>query len=136
MAQPFRRTHRAEDDYGVPAYSALAGAGFGFTPELYDTRQHESEPYGSRRHQRWSLAAPKQRGPKGYRRSDDRISEIIYENLTMNDSIDASDVSVKVTGGIVTLEGTMPDRGMKHAIEDLADRAGAQDIHNRIRVRR
>jgi osmotically-inducible protein OsmY len=35
----------------------------------------------------------------------------------------------------VVLEGTVPDRYMKHAIEDLADAApGAEDVDNRIRV--
>jgi osmotically-inducible protein OsmY len=35
----------------------------------------------------------------------------------------------------VVLEGTVPDRYMKHAIEDLADAApGVQDDDNRIRV--
>jgi osmotically-inducible protein OsmY len=37
----------------------------------------------------------------------------------------------------VVLEGTVPERRMKHAIEDLADACpGIQDIENRIRVRR
>ncbi len=35
----------------------------------------------------------------------------------------------------VTLEGSVPDRRMKHAIEDLADQCpGVQDVDNRIRV--
>jgi hypothetical protein len=49
--------------------------------------------------------------------------------------IDSSEVTVEVRGGKVVLEGTVPDRRMKHAIEDLADAApGVQDIENRIRV--
>ncbi len=35
--------------------------------------------------------------------------------------IDCSDVSVEVRGGKVALEGSVPRRHMKHAIEDLVD---------------
>jgi len=35
------------------------------------------------------------------------------------------------------LDGTVPERRMKHAIEDLVDACpGVQDIDNRIRVKR
>ena len=51
--------------------------------------------------------------------------------------IDSSDVTVEVSGAKVVLEGTVPERRMKHAIEDLTDACpGVQDIENRIRVRR
>ena len=76
-------------------------------------------------------------GPKGYTRSDDRLREDISERLMMADSIDPSDVSVTVKDAKVTLEGRVPDRRMKHAIEDLVDNCpGVQDIDNRIRVGR
>jgi osmotically-inducible protein OsmY len=107
-----------EDDYGTPAYSALSGAGFGFTPEIYRAA--------------WGA---KGRGPKDYRRSDERIHEEICESLMLDGSIDSSDVSVKVEDGKVTLEGTVPVRLMRYQIEDLADHMGAQDIDNNIRVR-
>ncbi len=76
-------------------------------------------------------------GPKGYTRSDERIREDISERLMLADSIDSSEVTVSVKEGRVTLEGTVPTRSMKHAIEDLADyTAGVQDVDNRIRVER
>jgi osmotically-inducible protein OsmY len=51
--------------------------------------------------------------------------------------IDCSDVTVAVAGAKVLLEGSVPERQMKHAIEDLADACpGVQDIENRIRVGR
>jgi osmotically-inducible protein OsmY len=66
---------------------------------------------------------------------DERLREEISERLMQADSIVASDVSVQVLGGKVILEGTVRDRYMKHAIEDLAEAApGVQDIDNRIRV--
>jgi hypothetical protein len=76
-------------------------------------------------------------GPKGYTRSDDRIREDICERLMLADSIDSSEASVSVKDGKVTLEGTVPTRSMKHAIEDVADHtAGVQEVDNRIRVER
>jgi hypothetical protein len=76
-------------------------------------------------------------GPKGYQRSDERLREDISERLMEARYIDSSDVTVEVTGAKVVLEGTVPERRMKHAIEDLVDACpGVQDIENRVRVRR
>lgn len=75
-------------------------------------------------------------GPKGYQRSDERLREDISERLLQAEHIDSSDVTVEVTGGKVRLEGTVPERRMKHAIEDLVDACpGVQDIENRLKVR-
>jgi hypothetical protein len=75
------------------------------------------------------------RGPKGYQRSDERLREDISERLMQADNVDSSEVTVNVVAGKVTLDGTVPNRYMKHAIEDLVDECpGVQDIENRIRV--
>ena len=51
--------------------------------------------------------------------------------------IDAGEVSVEVKDGKVSLEGTVPDRSMKHRIEDIAEQCiGVKDVDNRIRVSR
>ena len=77
------------------------------------------------------------RGPKGYQRSDERLREDISERLMYAMEIDSSEVTVNVSDGRVTLDGTVPDRYMKHSIEDLVDECpGVQDIDNRIRVQR
>jgi osmotically-inducible protein OsmY len=77
------------------------------------------------------------RGPKGYKRSDERLKEDISERLMQNGHIDPSEVTVEVQNGKVTLEGTVPERRMKHQIEDLVDDCpGVQDIDNRVRVSR
>ena len=76
-------------------------------------------------------------GPKGYQRSDERLREDISERLMAARYIDSSDVTVEVSGAKVVLDGTVPERPMKHAIEDLVDACpGVQDIDNKIRVRR
>ena len=54
-----------------------------------------------------------------------------------NGSIDASEVTVQVQSGKVTLDGTVSSRSMKHQLEDLVDRClGVKDIDNRVRVER
>src|ERR1700730_16032176 len=59
------------------------------------------------------------RGPKNYARSSELIRELICERVIQNLFIDVSDVSIEVQGGRVALDGTVPNRQMKHAIEDV-----------------
>lgn len=76
------------------------------------------------------------KGPAGYQRSDERIRELVCESLTDDDEIDASHIEVSVTGGEVTLSGTVDDRRTKRAAEDCAYSApGVRDVQNRLRVR-
>jgi CBS domain-containing protein len=77
------------------------------------------------------------RGPKGWKRSDERIHEDVCERLMGESGVDPSDVSVQVANGVVTLTGTVPTRQMKYRIEELADRCvGVQELDNRIRIDR
>lgn len=77
------------------------------------------------------------RGPKGYARSDARILEDVSERLTDDARVDASDVTVTAKSGIVTLDGTVPRRWMKHCAEDVAESCGGvKDVVNRLSVRR
>lgn len=79
----------------------------------------------------------RRRGPKGYKRSDDRIREDICEHLMNIGRIDSSDVEVSVRDGRVTLTGTVPVRHMKHEIEDIAAQTlGVDDVENNVRVPR
>jgi hypothetical protein len=76
------------------------------------------------------------RGPRGYRRSDDRIREEINERLTRHPGIDASDIDVRVEVGEVTLTGVVEDRRAKRLAEDIAeDGFGVHDVHNELRIR-
>jgi len=75
------------------------------------------------------------RGPKGYRRSDERIHEDVCERLTEDRFIDASNVEVAVKDGEVTLSGTVASRGLKRRAEDLAELAsGVRHVQNNLRV--
>lgn len=74
-------------------------------------------------------------GPKNYRRSDERLTEDINERLTDDDDLDASDITVRVASGKVTLEGVVDQRWMKHRAEDIADACiGVKEVDNRIQV--
>lgn len=90
--------------------------------------------------ERWSSTAEQSfrgRGPRGYRRSDDRIREDICDRLTEDHDIDASDIEVRVEGGEVTLEGTVDERRLKWLAEEIASRcSGVLDVHNHLRVKR
>ncbi len=82
-----------------------------------------------------SYARSRNRGPKNWQRSDERIVDDICERLTRALDVDVSDVSVTVEQGTVTLTGTVEDRRAKHLIEDVADDcAGVRDVDNRLRV--
>lgn len=75
------------------------------------------------------------RGPKGYRRSDERIREDVCECLTVDDRIDASNIDVAVQDGEVMLSGTVSSRDEKRRAEDLIEKlAGVKDVSNTLRV--
>jgi BON domain len=77
------------------------------------------------------------KGPKGYKRSDERIREDVCERLTDHHEVDASDLEVSVEGGEVTLTGNVNVRRDKLMAEHIAEEvSGVVDIHNQIRVRR
>ncbi len=106
-----------EPEYGYERPGARWGSGD--SRAAYD---RESGPYAGR-------------GPKGYQRSDERIREDVNERLTDDDRIDASGIEVAVTGGEVTLTGTVESRRTKRHAEDLAESVrGVRDVHNQLRV--
>lgn len=77
------------------------------------------------------------RGPKGYRRSDERIREDVCERFTAHGELDPTDVEVCVRGGEVMLSGTISTRAQKRLAEDIAEAVfGVVEVHNHLRVRR
>jgi osmotically-inducible protein OsmY len=86
-------------------------------------------------HQRRQMGGFAGLGPKGYRRSDERIREEINDRLTEHDKLDASNIEVSVKSGEVTLTGSVDDRPAKRLAEDLAERApGVRDVMNQLKV--
>src|SRR6266498_1193605 len=75
------------------------------------------------------------RGPRGYRRSDERIREDVNERLTDDWRVDASDIEVSVDNGLVTLAGSVGSRAEKRRAEDVAESvSGVMDVSNQLRV--
>lgn len=74
-------------------------------------------------------------GPKGYKRSDERVSDDVHQRLSDDPWLDASNVNVAVSGGEVTLTGTVDSREAKHRAERIVeDLSGVSHVQNNLRV--
>lgn len=74
-------------------------------------------------------------GPKGYVRSDERIRELVCEELMDDPWVDASGIEVVVKDGEVTLSGTVNDRDAKRWAEEAAGHVGGtKHVQNNLRV--
>jgi len=126
--QPSRREHtddgdgrRARDDEWRFTADDWRGTGLARDP-YFPAAPHRGRFFG--------------RGPKGYRRSDERIKEEISDRLMGHPDVDASDVEVQVSNGIVTLTCTIENRHEKRITEYLAeDTLGVDDVNNQLKVR-
>ena len=75
------------------------------------------------------------RGPEGYTRSAERMTEQVNERLTDDHRVDASQIQVTAEDGEVTLNGTVTDRSQKRRAEDIAESVrGVDDVHNRLTI--
>lgn len=76
------------------------------------------------------------KGPRGYKRSDARISEDVHDRLTDDPYLDASNIVVEVTDQEVMLSGLVDHRHDKHRAEDCAESvSGVTHVQNNLRVR-
>ena len=71
------------------------------------------------------------RGPRNEVRPDASIADDIYQRLTDDEELDASEILLSVEDGFVTLTGEVPEKAMKRRAEDIAAQAwGVRDIRN------
>ncbi len=136
--QPTDEAWRGQPRYGLSDYdryaarsrfSSNAGRNYG---GAIDRQGYAPSPYVPAGELRGGFYG---RGPKGYTRTDERIREDVCERLSWNDEVDATDITVRVESGEVTLEGSVPTRHMKRLAADIAeDVAGVLDVHNVIRA--
>lgn len=74
------------------------------------------------------------KGPKNYVRSDTRVFEDVGEALAREDGVDASDLTIEVDKGEVTLDGTVATALMKTLAEEVvAEVPGVRGVRNRLR---
>lgn len=90
--------------------------------------------------ERWMHGAADDTGhrgtaPKNYVRSDERVFEDVCEALTQLDSVDASDITVAVHAGVVTLDGSVGTARMKELAEEaIMDLPGVKSVRNTLRA--
>jgi hypothetical protein len=98
-----------------------AGDGFGYPGQ---------GGYGERVQARGHRGVP----PRDTWLSDARLQELLHQRLTDDEGVDATAVLVAVTDGVATLNGHVPTRRMKHAVEELAWGCGAREVDNRLHI--
>jgi osmotically-inducible protein OsmY len=79
----------------------------------------------------------KGKGPRDYRRSEDRIREDVCDRLADDDFVDASDIHIEIHDDEVVLSGNVNSREEKRRAEDIVESiSGVRNVENRIRVGR
>ncbi|RZA08905.1 MAG: BON domain-containing protein [Proteobacteria bacterium] len=102
--------------------------------EMYRRQANQEGPWESMKDSVKSFFG---KGPKGYKRSDERIHEDVCEVLARHPGIDASEIEVKVEDGHVFLRGEVDSRFTKRRAEDVIDHiSGVHDVRNELTVRR
>ena len=82
-----------------------------------------------------SNASHKGKGPRNYKRSDERVQELICDLLCDCPDLDASNIEVSVKDSEVILSGEVNEKYEKRLAEDLAENVlGVSNVENRIRV--
>jgi hypothetical protein len=121
--------------------AGFAPAGFGFGPAEDPGRDEadESDIRSTRGRGAWAgdwtYADYRGRGPRDYRRSDDRLREEVCDRLTDDWAVDATGMTVQVQDGEVTLAGTVPSRQQKRRAAEIVEQiAGVQDVFNQLAV--
>lgn len=115
--------HNPSSSYGYGSYGFDQGSAQSWSQPVRndEVSQHGKSFFG--------------KGPKGFKRSDERIREEVSEALFRDNSVDASEIEVTVKEGEVTLSGTVDSRTMKRLAEDCAEAVtGVSDVRNEIRV--
>ncbi|HEY2384831.1 MAG TPA: BON domain-containing protein [Terriglobia bacterium] len=125
-----------DEHYGTAAGTPYQGgvfssAMYGGGAEFYSVTGMYENPLLEKKHP----GPHKGKGPKGYKRADDRIHDEICKHLSRHSLIDASLMDIQVENGVVTMTGEVTDRRMKYLAEDVVDDVtGVKEIHNKVRV--
>ncbi|RKF12651.1 BON domain-containing protein [Roseovarius spongiae] len=129
---------RANAGYAGSRARPYEGRPEGFQGGGYQGYEGRSGLLGAR-HYDDDLSGPSQRGrgPRNYRRSDQRIQEDVSDRLTDDRQLDPSDIEISVTDREVTLSGEVDSKWAKRRAEDCADSVtGVEHVQNNLRVAR
>jgi osmotically-inducible protein OsmY len=135
----YGRRHAGYGDFGQGDYNQPVRGGRPNYSYGQPTYGQDFGSSGTSNYGRSSYDSPgmhRGKGPKNYQRSDERVKELLCERLHDDPEIDASEITVSVQGGRITLEGTVDSRRTKMMVEDVADQIGVQDVQNNLRVQR
>lgn len=116
-----------QEDIGYNAdYSAVGG---------FDSSERFEREEPSRTFERSGFFG---KGPKGWKRSPERIKEDVCEALWRNPRVDATDIDVSIENdSCVCLRGTVDGREAKREAEYCVENlSGVEDVRNELRVRR
>lgn len=123
---------------GPSTYGSTYGAGGGYGGSMYGGSGMWGGSYGAgMTGTGWNrpMGPHFGRGPKGYRRSDERIREDVNEALFHDHYVDASELEVQVHDGDVTLSGTVDNREQKRMAEACVwNVSGVRNVSSTIRV--
>ncbi|MBO9710994.1 MAG: BON domain-containing protein [Caulobacter sp.] len=96
------------------------------------TGDHDAQ---ARRNVDARLGEHRGRGPRNYRRSDERIRDDVNDRLTDDSWLDAGGVEVTVENGEVTLSGQVRSREDKRRAEVIAEGvSGVENVQNNLRA--
>lgn len=137
-----------QGSYQSDRFDSRYNANYGYGATSTPRHEYESSRFGQGEQQpssysgNFSWQSPDRKtglhsgkGPKGYRRSDERIREEVSEALSAHGDIDASEIEIEVKEGMVTLTGTVESRQIKRLVEDTVEGiSGVQDVKNELRV--
>jgi len=129
-----RNFYPRQDSSSSRRFSTSDG-GYGVSDRIGNSYRHEGQGMGDQHYDHNQFNQQRNRWPKGFKRSDERLKDDIQEALIRNSHIDASELEVQVKDGEVTLTGTVHSREEKRMAEEVAEVViGVQEVQNNLRV--
>jgi osmotically-inducible protein OsmY len=128
---PYYKARMKRTDYPDTYRSAMGGY---IHQYVADDMGRKDPNYGAQ-NVNGSPGLHKGKGPKNYKRSDQRLTEEINDRLTEDDAVDATHIDIQVQNGEVTVTGTVRDRAEKRRVEDIIESvSGVTHVEIRLRT--
>lgn len=127
----FEDSRYLDRDYSIGGGVTMSNQdiGHGFLPH-HDMNDRVRGTMGTRRGEHYG------KGPKGWKRSDDKIREDVCEALYQDPYVDATEIEVAVENGTVLLKGWIDSRESKREAEICAEEiSGVHDVRNELFIR-